>query len=461
MIELRAAELARVLRGEWLAGRMPEDAPAVDVSIDSRTIPPGGVFFALEASRDGHEFVPAAQRAGACAAVVRRGVRTDTPFPQLVVPDPRRALGEWAPEVRARSEVPAIAVTGSAGKTTTCGYLAQLLSPLGTIAAPPGSYNNDLGVPLTILNAPADARALVIEIGTNAPGEVATLAAWTFADFGIVTAIAPAHLEGLGTLAGVAQEKLSLFRALPPEAKAWVAEESRRDAESRGFAVRSFGRGGESSIEPIADGLMRWRFAGEVEDFPWRPRYRHQRDLLAVALAIATELGVSREALLAQISELPEPPLRGEIEPVAGIDLILDCYNASPISVRAAMERLEDEAAAGRRLCLLGTMEELGEEEAHWHRELGRRAGSGSIDRVFLTGRGTEWYREGLREVGREGIALDLSSGGAEQLVDSLLPGDRVLFKASRAERLEDFASRVAALLSDRAARPDAEKGAR
>ena len=459
--ELCAAELAHILDGEWLAGRMPVDAPSVEVSIDSRRVSAGGIFFALEAARDGHQFLPAAQAAGACAAVVRRGVPTASPFPQLVVPDPRRALGVWAAAVRARSETPAVAITGSAGKTTTCGYLARLLSPLGPIAAPPGSYNNDLGVPLTILNAPRDARALVIEVGTNAPGEVATLTSWTFADHGVVTAIAPAHLEGLGTLEGVAKEKLSLFGALPAGAKAWVVEEWRSEAERRGFTVRSFGSGGDTSVEPIGEGRVRWTFGEEIEEFAWCPRYRHQRDQLAVALAIATELGVPRAPLLDEIARLPEPPLRGEIEPVAGIDLILDCYNASPISVRAAMERLEDEEAAGRRLCLLGTMEELGGEEAHWHRELGRRAGSGSIDRVFLTGRGAEWYREGLREVGREGIAIDLASGGAEQLAESLLPGDRLLFKASRAERLEEFASRVAALLSERASDDGARGDAR
>ncbi len=445
------ADIAQLIGGELLA---PEAAgiTASGAAIDSRLLRSGDLFFAIEAERDGHDFAANALDAGAVAAVVKKGRSSVVAGPAIEVADPRRALGQLATAIRElESNTPAVAITGSIGKTTTCGYVAALLAPLGPVYRPPGSFNNDLGVPLTILGAPKDTAALVLELGSNAPGEIAPLAKITGASVGLVTAIAPAHLAELIDLAGVAREKLSLFGALPAPARGWVPTEYLAPAREQRAAVESFGEGGASHVVTRGRGRARWFFRGESYEFTWTPTFRHQRALLAAALAVAAEFGLEPETLLELVPTLPEPPLRGEVRHLDGIDLILDCYNSSPAALRSSLERLEDERALGRRLCVLGTMEELGRDEAKWHRDLGRRAGSRKIDRIFVAGRGRTWYREGLSDVGREGVDVDLGDEGARAIANCLLPGDRVLFKASRKERLERFADRIAHYLSLRA----------
>jgi UDP-N-acetylmuramoyl-tripeptide--D-alanyl-D-alanine ligase len=265
----------------------------------------------------------------------------------------------------------------------------------------------------------------------------------------------------------VAREKLSLLDALPAGATGWVPVEHAAAARTRGRAVRTFGPGGESEVREAEGAPARsvWLFDGAEREFEWPGALRHQRILLAAALGVGATLGVEPAAMLAAARSLPEPPLRGEIRRHGRVEFLLDCYNSSPAALAAAVERLEVEPAQGRRLCVLGTMEELGTEEASWHRELGRRIAASRIDRVFLVGRGAEWYREGLREGGRDGEAVAGDEGGARRIAAALRPGDRILFKASRREVLEKIAGRVAALIGDdtpaAAARGAAREGAR
>jgi len=280
------------------------------------------------------------------------------------------------------------------------------------------------------------------------------LAELTPAQIGVVTAIEAVHLEGLGDLAGVEQEKLSLFSGIEESATAWVPHRYLEAARASARVVRSFGPGGSSEVLERGHGefLWRWKIGSSKGDWPfqWSPDYRHQSLLLSAALAVGAELGVEPVRMLEAVSQLPEPPLRGEVRRHEGIDFLLDCYNASPVSAIASIERLENEPAAGRRYCVLGTMEELGPREAQFHRELGRRVGEGSIDGVFLVGRGRSWYREGLQEVGRDGVPIEKGDRGAQLIASSLLPGDRVLFKASRREMLETLAQQIATCLADR-----------
>ena len=429
---------------------------ATGASIDSRKISAGDLFFAIEANRDGHQFVGDALRSGAVAAVIASGrSTTEGDGPSIEVPCPRTALGVLAEAVRREeSDLPAVAITGSIGKTTTCGYVAKLIGSIGPVHRPPGSFNNDLGLPLTILNAPEKTRALVLEIGTNQPGEVRSLAELTHAQIGVVTAIEAVHLEGLGDLAGVEREKLSLFSGIQENATAWVPQPYLEAARASGRSVHGFGPGGSSEVIEQGDGEFLWRlktgrFQGDWP-FQWTPNYRHQSLLLSAALAVGAQLGVEPKHMLDAVAKLPESPLRGELRRHEGVDFLLDCYNASPVSVIASIERLENEPASGRRYCVLGTMEELGPQEAQFHRELGRRVGEGSIDGVFLVGRGRSWYREGLKEVGSDGVSVDQGDRGAELIANSLLPGDRVLFKASRRESLETLAEQIATCLTDR-----------
>ena len=348
--------------------------------------------------------------------------------------------------------------------------LAHLAASLGTVHRPTASFNNELGVPLTILGTPDDCALLIAEVGTNAPGEIATLTSWVSASVGVITAIAPVHLAGLGSLDGVRREKGALLEALVPAADgsppvAWVPHEESeafalraRDAANE-VRVRTFGEGGESEVRIVDADRVAWHLEGRVHRFPFPAFPRHRTQLLAAALAVGSTLAIEPEAMLAHVASLPEPPLRGEVRRVGDIDLILDCYNSSPVALRASIERLEHEAATGRRCCVLATMEELGGESATYHREIGRRLAESPIETVFVTGEGGAWIGDGMQQGGRDAVPILLDDSAtpdedaARTVAAALAPGDRVLFKGSRSARLEEFAARVACLLDERGTR--------
>ena len=172
---------------------------------------------------------------------------------------------------------------------------------------------------------------------------------------------------------------------------------------------------------------------------------------LEAAIAICAGLGVVPEAVLDVIAQLKIPPLRGECRFYGGVEFLLDCYNSSPAALGSSITKLERERGHGRRICVLGTMDELGPEEQQWHESIGSRLANSAVDEVYLMGRGRGWYLAGLRSGGRDAEFLDDDDGSARRLADGLRPGDRVLFKASRVDHLEAFAERVAALLDGRA----------
>jgi UDP-N-acetylmuramoyl-tripeptide--D-alanyl-D-alanine ligase len=451
---------------EWIADAIdgeavrPEGAPAGSIrssgaSIDSRRLTPGDLFFAIRAERDGHDFAEAAVEAGASAVVVARDATVPTHLPRIVVEDPRAALGLLAGRVRREEacDLPAVAVTGSVGKTTLCSALAHLCAPLGVVHHPRSSFNNDLGLPLTILSAPEACSLLVLEIGTNSPGEIAALTPIAGAAVGVITAIAPVHLEGLGDLDGVRREKGALLQGLIPDAggsppTGWIPVGEADAIPEGGTRRRTFGPGGDSSISVGEDGLPRWRFRGEVHTVEGAPTAPHRLDSLAVALAVAAEWGLEPSTLLGRVPTIPQPRLRGEVLKVAGLELILDCYNASPASMVAAIEELEREPAAGRRCCVLGTMEELGPAAEVYHRELGRRLADSTIDRVFVQGEGGAWIAEGMREAGAEAQAIPEGEAAAPTLALHLDAGDRILLKASRSARLELLADALFEILA-------------
>ncbi|MFN0057086.1 MAG: UDP-N-acetylmuramoyl-tripeptide--D-alanyl-D-alanine ligase [Planctomycetota bacterium] len=456
-------DVARHMSGELVSG--DPTALTNGAAIDTRALRDGELFFALPGSRvHGAKFVPQAWRVGAAAVVVDELAAPElaplaraTGFALIVVPDGQRALARLAEAVRAeeRDSLPAIAITGSVGKTTTCGYAATLLSGVGVAHRPPSSFNNQLGVPLTILSAPAKADYLVCEVGTNSAGEVFRLASWVRPKVAIVTAVAPAHLLGFGTLDAIELEKLSILDALEPTGSGWIPADLAlrhqsllRSCRAR---VKTIGENGDLRVTPV-DGandpdFYQLSYAGATHEFRWHAPFRHSVRNLEAALAAGLGVGVAIEALLERVGMLSNAPLRGDVEQHAGVEFLLDCYNASPASLESAIERLETEPATGRRVCVIGTMEELGTEERTWHQRLGERLASPRVDAVYLLGRGRDWYQSGLRACGREGETLANDSSSAERLASALRPGDRVLFKASRREALETFAQRVAGLL--------------
>jgi UDP-N-acetylmuramoyl-tripeptide--D-alanyl-D-alanine ligase len=365
--------LARAASGYWT--REPAGA-LTGFGIDTRSLRPGDVFVAIKtAARDGHAFLGAASAAGASAALVSVPDAT-LPLPQLVVADPLVAFQQIAAAHRRTFTGPVIGVSGSAGKTSTKNLLALLLASRGgEVLATEGNLNNHLGVPLTLTRLdPAVHRFAVIEAGIGGPGEMAPLAAMIAPDLAIITLVAPAHLEALGSLEGVAREKALLAAAtregglkLFPSACASFA--SFRDLPAPARAV-------DAVVTQTADAtrIHRALLAG----FPaFEFTCRRVSDGMALNAALAIEaafhLGVSASAVQLRLSGWRPAALRGELRrDSAGRWLYVDCYNANPASMLDALAVFTDLApAASPRLFIVGGMEELGGESLRYHRELG------------------------------------------------------------------------------------------
>ncbi|MCA8960979.1 MAG: UDP-N-acetylmuramoyl-tripeptide--D-alanyl-D-alanine ligase, partial [Planctomycetes bacterium] len=432
-------EIVRTLEGSWLG---PASVPTriSGATIDSRRVRPGDLFFALAGEHvHGVSFARTAHEAGAVATVCDRAAvallrAQGFDGGSIVVADAAVALAKLAESVRREEaeSLPAAAVTGSVGKTTTCGYAAQLLESCGVVHRPPSSYNNHLGVPLTVLNAPPECDYLIAEVGTSAPGEVYRYATWVRPRVAVVTAVAPAHLQGLADLEHIELEKLSILETLDGDGAGWIpralAEKHASLLRNLSSQVRTFGPGGDLEIRSNAilgtEHELILRDGSELRTrFEWRAPFPHSIRNLECALAVGMSLGVDLRRLIEGVERLDSPPLRGETVRHGGVDFVLDCYNANPASMESAIERLENEPTRGRRICVVGTMEELGAQEQHWHRRLGGRLASAKLDRVFVIGRGREWYAEAMTERGIEPQRISDDEDSVELLASQLEPG--------------------------------------
>ncbi len=415
-----------------------------DVSTDTRTLGPGDVFVALEGERfDGHAFVPDAVAAG-CAAVVSHRDAGGCTVPVYRVPDTLAALGDLALHRRRRTNVPVVGITGSSGKTTVKDMTVRALSRSYDVHGTRGNENNRVGVPLTILSMPDLTTALVLEMGTNQPGEIAELARISRPTVGVVTTVSEAHVERLGDLRGVLSEKLDLIRALGPRATAIVgddppvlAEEAR--ALRPDVAVVGLTKRADPELRPEEhgrdDGTCAFDWRGHTVSL--RIPGRHSAHNAALALAVARALRVPAKEAAAGVSSVRPGALRGEVRQVGGLTLLVDCYNANPAGVVAAVSALmaiADIDHEARLVVVLGTMRELGERSAAIHRETLTTILYTPMDLFILSGafaRAAEHFDDDRIQVVEELGEL------AWRLPRMVAPGDRILLKASRGERLE------------------------
>lgn len=367
------AFLAASAAGHWTCGGPPR-TPVTGFSIDSRTLRPGELFIALKTpARDGHTYLPAALAAGASAALVS----TPNPalsLPQLAVADTLLAFQAIAAAWRRRFTGPVIGITGSAGKTSTKDLLACLLSATpGDTLATAGNLNNHLGVPLTLLRLdPDNHRQAVIEAGIGGPDEMAPLAAMIEPDLAIVTLIAAAHLEALGTLDGVAREKARLPAGARPDALKLFPASCLAYAPFRELArptqvvSPAISHSGDTTFVELELG-------GSRQAFPLRRVSEGMASNAALALTAAHALGVPPATLRARLADWRPATLRGEIRRDAlGRWLYVDCYNANPASMHDALATFCATAPVeAPRLLIIGGMEELGAETDTAHRQLG------------------------------------------------------------------------------------------
>jgi UDP-N-acetylmuramoyl-tripeptide--D-alanyl-D-alanine ligase len=458
VIKLILAEIVEAMGG-WPRGELPT-VSVRRVSTDSRASADGDLFFAIAGPRfDGHAFVADALRGGAVAAVVAsvRGAeveqtaraKLDRPVPPgslIEVDDPVRALSRLAAYHRRMLSAKLIAVVGSNGKTTTKSMIGHILSDRMHGRWSPKSFNNHIGVPLTLLSAEAADEYVVVEVGTSAPGEVAALAEIVRPDMVVITSIAEEHLEGLIDLEGVAREECSVLGKLEAGGFAAVNVDSpviRPHLPKGGITLATFGlaedadlrltevREGSTGVQFTLNGRFSYRLpvAGE-----------HNAVNATGAIAIARRLGFDHAEIAARLESFVLPPMRTEVLELDGVTVVNDAYNANPRSSLAALEVLESLPCRGRRLLVFGEMLELGGQSAKLHREVAQRLVSSQVDRIYLVGSAVGLMSEVLREGQLFGprveycVSLDECS---QRLRQELQPGDLVLLKASRAVGLD------------------------
>lgn len=433
---------------EWAGGRLHgEDAPVRGVAIDSRRIAPGELFVALPGNRvDGHDFVAAAAAAGAAGALVAR--RQPVDLPQIEVADPRRALGAIAAAWRARFDLPLVAVTGSNGKTTVKEMIAAILSRRGPTLVTEGNLNNDLGVPLTLLRLRPEHRYAVVEMGANHAGEIAYLTGLARPAAALITNAGPAHLEGFGTLDGVAHAKGEIFQGVPEGGWAVLNADDRYFGLWRRLAAHC--RQVAFALD-AAEAEVRGRLAADgdwlletplgVLQLPPPLLGRHNLRNAAAAAAAAWAVGAAAAAIEAGLRGLRPVPgrlclLRGRF----GTWVIDDSYNANPASLEAALEVLAERP--GRGFLVLGDMAELGPEGRALHARMGQRARAAGLVGLFALG---ELAAAAAEAFGPGGEAYEDVDALVAALQSRLGAGDHVLVKGSRRMRME----RVVAALAE------------
>jgi UDP-N-acetylmuramoyl-tripeptide--D-alanyl-D-alanine ligase len=415
------------------------------VSTDSRSVGEGDLFVALQGPRfDGNTFVDSALKQGARGAVTTRDVASGGPI--YAVEDTLEALGRLAAHRRTVLAPRVVAVTGSSGKTGTKEFLRAALAGSLATHVTDANLNNRIGLPLTILSAPDDTDVLVLEMGTSEPGEIAKLTGVAQPDIAIITTVSETHLEGLGSLGGVLEEKLAIFQGLPSDGIAFVGESPTALIQGARKRVPDVKVAGFSSLAsedlrpqqaiPRADGC--WSFEWRGAPVMLRIAGRHAVTNALLALAAAEALGVDPAQAAAGVSTVEPQALRGERRTVGSLTLLLDCYNANPQSTRAALEVLRSVGGQHRpTVAFLGSMLELGDRAAELHQSVLEDAVSGAVDTVVATGRFAA-AAEGVQPA--EGVKVIIEEDPEEayaSLAPSLGAHEVVLLKGSRGVALE------------------------
>jgi UDP-N-acetylmuramoyl-tripeptide--D-alanyl-D-alanine ligase len=429
-------DLADVMNGRWHIKPQRESAAFVGASIDTRSTEPGQIFFAFVGDHvDGHQYLEAARQAGASVCVVTHSDRVPEEFelPVLVVENPLNALTELALAWRAKLSCKVIAITGSNGKTTSCRLMHAICARAGMAYVSPKSFNNALGVPLTILNTPIDADYLVAEVGMSTPGEIAARTKTLRPDIAIITSIGRAHLQALGSIENIAKEKAQVIAATVSHTigviPAGIEPLERALCDDKHMVVR-LGDG----LEMLAssEACSNFRLDGNEYSIPMPGD--HNASNAALCVLAAQQLGIESDTIRAGIASVTPPEMRFErIELATDSDPIVvinDAYNANPDSMRAAIATFAQLNTSGRRVVVLGEMLELGSTAAQEHQTLAAEVlGRDALDQVILVGDSYTSVTSSIKYASDE--------QGIEQAAALISPGDTVLIKGSRGVRLE------------------------
>ena len=422
---------------------------AVDViSTDSRSLPEGCLFVALEGERfDGHDFIPAALRSGAAAAVAHER-RDYGPGTVLYVKNTQRALMEIAKAYRAKFSIRCVGVTGSVGKTTTKEMIADVLSCAYRTLKTEGNLNNEIGLPKTLFRLDRTTEAAVVEMGMQGLGEIAALADVARPDVGVITNIGVSHLERLGSRENILKAKLELADALPDGAPLLLCGDNdllsrvripRLDVRFYGIENPACGLRAKDLREGAGETsfLLCGEFGELPVTIPCAGRHNVLNALAAFSAGLA--LDIPPEKCAAALREYMPSGMRQKVVHWRGITVVEDCYNASPDSMRAALETLAGHPCTGRRIAVLGGMLELGAISERAHREIGAFAAEKGIDLLLAYGGNACYYRQGASEGGIPAELFDDKEELLARLREEIRPGDTVWVKGSRGMRMEEI----------------------
>ncbi|MGI8336838.1 UDP-N-acetylmuramoyl-tripeptide--D-alanyl-D-alanine ligase [Actinomadura scrupuli] len=459
MISLSLATIAELTRGV-VQGAAPDTVVTGPVVIDSRAAEPGSLFVAVRGERaDGHDFAAAAVRAGAVAVLAERPLDG---LPVIVVAETVAALGLLARGVADRlPKTTVIGITGSSGKTSTKDLVAQVVGRLGPTVAPAGSFNNEIGHPLTVLRADEDTRYLVMEKSARGLGHIAYLTRIAPPRIGVVLNVGTAHLGEFGSRDVVAQAKGELVEALTAEGTAILNADDplvRTMAARTAARIVTFGRAPDAQVRAVGESLDeqgRARFSlvtpeGSVP-VALRLHGSHAVSNALAAAAVAREVGMPLADIAGALSEaVPVSRWRMEVsERADGVIVVNDAYNANPESMRAALDALGHMARGRRAYAVLGGMAELGASSVAEHEKIGQHVARSGVAGLIAVGATAAPMLDGAGQVGSwtgESVQVDDAGAAMAALSERLRPGDVVLVKGSRVAGLERVAQ---ALLSE------------
>lgn len=453
MYNITVSDIVKATGGRLLCG--PSDLPIRNISIDSRTMKGADLFVPIIGARvDAHRFIPGAFAAGAAATFTSEHEEREDGHPWIRVEDTVQALQALGAYCRDRMTIPVIGITGSVGKTSTREMVTAALSAGLRVTGTAGNSNGQLGVPITLSEADPGAEICVLEMGMSEPGEMARIAAVARVDMGIVTNIGVSHIENLGSQENICREKMHITDGFGPENTMILNGDDPFLAAYRGKTVYRtvfYGLGSENDYraEDIRVENGRTRFtvtAGETRlELTLRvPGVHNVRNALA-ALAAAGEQGVSLPAAAQALETYQGFEKRLQMIERNGYTIIDDSYNASPESMRAALQVLSVTPTSGRRAAVLADMLELGPQGPQFHYQIGQYAASCQPDQVFTVGPLAREIARALREADIPVESFDENAQAAEALASWACPGDVVLFKGSHGMKLEEIVRTFAA----------------
>ena len=440
-------EAAVWCRGEWKG--QPEKIEGV--STDTRTIKNGNIFFALTGSNfDGHDYVETAFKKGASAVVIAENRQEETWQNVLVVDDPAKALRDMARQYRLKVDPRILAVTGSVGKSTVKEMIARIFAKKYRTAFTRGNWNNDIGLPLSLLEMEADSDFGVYEIGMNHPGEIKVLCEILKPDWGIITNVGPVHIEFFGSIEEIAMEKASLLESLPSDGGAIL------DKDSSYFEImanRTNARVVTISQTQDADYVYQTGHNEILNIFDKKTERRttlklnvpgrHNKTNAVIAAATAREHGIEWELIQKALIEYKPLPMRWEECMVKGVKVINDAYNANPMSMRASIDAFcAEERKEEIKWVIVAGMLELGWKEEEEHKALGQYIAGKEFHKLVCIGRLGKLIAQGALENGlseRRLMLLDDNAATIKELKGLLKSGDKVLLKASRGMKLEQI----------------------